>query len=84
MSGLCQGRGGLRVWDCLREHVEAPQQQMPCPCLSPLPHPPVGCPACSWVPDGRGRPLPFPLKAGLLVAVPRPLRAVRVHGALSP
>lgn len=50
--------------------------------LASLLHPPVGCPVCSWVPDLW--PFAFLLKAGLLVAVSRPLHVVRVHGALSP
>lgn len=45
-------------------------------------NPPVGCAVCSWIPDVWL--FPFVLKAGLLVAVPRPHHTIRVHGAVSP
>lgn len=48
--------------------------------LTSLLHPLVGCSACKWVPDVWL--FPFPLKAGLLMVLSRPLHAVRVHGAL--
>lgn len=48
--------------------------------LTSLFHPTVGCPVCKWVPDVW--PFPFLVKAGLFVALCRPLHAVRVHGAL--
>lgn len=50
--------------------------------LASVLHPPVGCAVCSWIPDVWL--FPFVLKAGLLVAVPRPHHTIRVHGAVSP
>lgn len=45
--------------------------------LTSLLHPPTsGMSVCSWVPDVW--PFPFPLEAGLLVPLSRPLRAVGV------